>query len=188
MTWFREKNAYCQYMQTWSDAQLDWKILNGIYSSCLKWDKWWYLWVLPRYDYFKNIRMVLYSDCQHLWALQNTLVINLIFALKFGLFISIRPLIWYIKVHNIPSSLLSLTSLSSHLKHLIILIFLKLAQFSQYMHCNPFLYHAMLAPFQSYLNFLETLDCLWNWFLIFSALQNISSVSNIMGWICIKYT
>ena len=74
--------------------------------------------------------------------------------------ISITFFIWYIKVHNIPSSLLSLTSLSSHLKHPIILIFVKLAQFSQYMHCNPFLHHAMLAPFQSYLNFLETLDCL----------------------------
>ena len=84
-----------------------------------------------------------------------------------GSLISIISFIWYIKVHNIPSSLLSLTSLSSHLKHLIILIFVKLAQFSQYMHCNPFLHHAMLAPFQSYLNFLETLDCLWNWFLIF---------------------
>ena len=74
---------------------------------------------------------------------------------SFGLLISIRSFIWYIKVHNIPSSLLSLTSLSSHLKHLIILIFLKLGQFSQYMHCNPFLYHAMLAPFQSYLNFFR---------------------------------
>ena len=53
---------------------------------------------------------------------------------SFGLLISIRSFIWYIKIHNIPSSLLSLTSLSSHLKHLIILIFLKLAQFSQYIH------------------------------------------------------
>ena len=116
----------------------------------------------------KNVSLqTILSHCEHLRALQNSLVINLIFALKFGLLISIRPFIWYIKVHNIPSPLLSLTSLSSHLKHPIILIFVKLAQFSQYMHCNPFLHHAMLAPFQSYLNFLETLDCLWNWFSYF---------------------
>ena len=30
MTWFSEKNAYFQYMQTWFDAQLDQKILDGI--------------------------------------------------------------------------------------------------------------------------------------------------------------
>ena len=28
------KNAYFQYMQTWFDAQLDQKILDGIYSMC----------------------------------------------------------------------------------------------------------------------------------------------------------
>ena len=31
MTWFIEKNAYFQYMQTWFDAQLDQKIFVGIY-------------------------------------------------------------------------------------------------------------------------------------------------------------
>ena len=30
MSWFSEKNAYFQYMQTWFDAQLDQKILDGI--------------------------------------------------------------------------------------------------------------------------------------------------------------
>ena len=29
MTWFSEKNAYFQYMQSWFDAQLDQKILDG---------------------------------------------------------------------------------------------------------------------------------------------------------------
>ena len=30
MTWFSEKKAYFQYMQTWFDAQLDQKIFDGI--------------------------------------------------------------------------------------------------------------------------------------------------------------
>ena len=42
------ENAYFQYMQTWFDAQLDQKILDGIYLECMQQYNLYYLKTFER--------------------------------------------------------------------------------------------------------------------------------------------